>query len=204
MPTHFDLLKTLFRSASLEMIEYLLTSLKAGLKTGLAVTWGGLDSIPLAFPDPSGVAVMYSGWNKTVSVCGSCTLAILLACVRLAILFLSSLFCPLSVLSQLPLQGVAQDVILSRTHCFLLSDSLLFLCVAKVSCSLHSSEACSPSCLCCGSASLLYFDFLISGVMVYVFLLSVDLLSSWLSDTPCLPCALSLVTTAAVDSSVVG
>lgn len=81
-------------------------------------------------------------------------------------------FCPLSVLSQLPLQGVAQDVMLSRTHRFILSDSLWFLCVAKVSCSLHSSEACSPSCLCCGSASLLYFDFFclfvcfISGVIV--------------------------------------
>lgn len=146
---------------------------------------------------------MRPGWKKTVSVCESCTLAVLLACVLLAILFLSSLFCPLSVLSQLPLQGVAQDVILSRTHCLILSDSLLFLCVAKVSCSLHSSEACSPSCLCCGSASLLYFAFLISGVVVWVFLLSVNLLSSWLSDTPCLPCALPLVPSAAVNSSVV-
>lgn len=56
----------------------------------------------------------------------SCTLAILLACVLLAILFLSSLFCPLSVLSQLPLQGVAQDVILSCTDSLRLAIIFVF------------------------------------------------------------------------------
>lgn len=123
-----------------------------------------------------------------VGVCGSCTLTVLVGCglssvlsVYPQFLFFSPLT-PVISLTVASLQGVAQDFMLSHTHCLTLS---LFsvLCLAEVSCSLHSSAASTTSS--CLSVVVLHrccFSFF--GVILCVHLLFVDLLSFWLSDTP--------------------
>lgn len=71
---------------------------------------------------------------------------------------------------------------LSHTHCLTLS---LFsvLCLAEVSCSLHSSAASTTS-SCLSVVVLHRCRFSFFGVILCVHLLFVDLLSFWLSDTP--------------------
>lgn len=145
---HFELLKKSLWKISIFRNDLVLFSLSnSSFKEGLGLGRDRSDFISLFWLKQDCRCVWELHPCNTTGLCA----------VSYSVFILT--FCPLSVLSQLPLQGVAQDVMLSRTHRFILSDSLWFLCVAKVSCSLHSSEACSPSCLCCGSASLLYFDF---------------------------------------------
>lgn len=80
--------------------------------------------------------------------------------------------------------------VLLRTSCCLVitvwlsPSSLLFLCLAEVSCSLHSSAASSTSSCLSLSWFCIAVVFLFSGVILWVHLLFVDLLSFWLSDTP--------------------
>lgn len=80
--------------------------------------------------------------------------------------------------------------VLLRTSCCLVitvwlsPSSLLFLCLAEVSCSLHSSAASSTSSCLSLSWFCIAVVFLFSGVILWVRLLFVDLLSFWLSDTP--------------------
>lgn len=109
---------------------------------------------------------MFFGWSEAVSVCGSCTLAVLVGCglssvlfVYLQFLFFSPLI-PLISLTVASLQGVAQDFMLSCNHCLTLS-----LCYFSV---LLKSPAAStalqpplppPVSLCRGSASLSFFVF---------------------------------------------
>lgn len=123
-----------------------------------------------------------------LSVCGSCTLTVLVGCglssvlsVYPQFLFFSPLT-PVISLTVASLQGVAQDFMLSRFHCLTLSLSSV-LCLAEVSCSLHSSAASTTS-SCLSVVVLHRCRFSFFGVILCVHLLFVDLLSFWLSDTP--------------------
>lgn len=85
--------------------------------------WLSVDRKPT---DPNS-AVMFFGWSEAISVCGSCTLAVLVGCglssvlfVYLQFLFFSPLIPPIS-LTVASLQGVAQDFMLSCNHCLTLS-----------------------------------------------------------------------------------
>lgn len=129
---------------------------------------------------------MFFGWSEAVSVCGSCTLAVLWAVGCRLFCLCSFSFCLwfLSFLSLLPPCRV-----LLRTSCCLvitvwLSPSVIFLCLAEVSCSLHSSAASSTSSCLSLSWFCIAVVFRFFGVILSVRLLFVDLLSFWLSDTP--------------------
>lgn len=143
----------------------------------------------------SNSAVMFFGWSEAVSACGSCTLAVLVGCGLSSVLFVYFQFLSfrlwfLSFLSLLPPCRV-----LLRTSCCLVitvwffPSSLLFFCLAEVSCSLHSSAASSSSsclslswfCIAVCFSFLFFFSFL--RVILWFCLLFVDLLSFWLSDT---------------------
>ncbi len=113
-----------------------------------AVFWWNVKEKPT---DWNGV-VRFPGWSESVSVCGSCTLAVLVGCglssvlfVFLQFLFFFSPLISLISLTVASLQVVAQDFMLSCYHCLTLSSSLLLFCLADVSCSLHSSAASSSS-----------------------------------------------------------
>lgn len=102
--------------------------------------------------------------------------------------------------------------VLLRTSCCLVitvwisPSSLLFLCLAEVSCSLHSSAASSTSSCLSLSWFCIAVVFLFSGVILWVRLLFVDLLYFDCQTPPplCPPCALPWFSAAPVYSSVVG
>lgn len=111
--------------------------------------------------------VRFFGWSKSVSVCGSCTLAVLVDCGLSSVLFVFLQFLfflpliPLISLTVASLQVVAQDFISSCNHCLTLS----LFSVILMSCwsLLQPPQLCSLLylllSLCCGSALLSFFVF---------------------------------------------
>lgn len=180
-------------------------------------------------PTDGNSAVMHFGRGQAVSLCGSCTLAVLVGCgllsflfVYLSFLFLPRLWFPIS-LTVASLQGVAQDLMLSCNHCLTLSlFSVIFMSLKSPAASAALQPPLPlpltpppPVSLSRGSASLLFiFSVLLSFLFFYFW---GDPLRSpsvrWLAflfsyQTPhpplCPPCALPWFSAAPVYSSVIG
>lgn len=127
--------------------------------------------------------------KRAVSVCGSCTLAVLVGCGLSSVLFVYPQFLffsplvPLISLTVASLQGVAQDFMLSCNHCLTLSlFSVIFLSCWSL---LQPPQLCSLLYLLLSISVVVLHRcrFSFSGVILWVRLLFVDLLSFWLSDT---------------------
>ena len=170
-------------------------------------------------------AVMFLAVFEALSVCGSCTLAVLVGCGLSSVLFMYPQFLlffflffvwpliPLISLTVASLQGVAQDFMLSCNHCLTLSllSVPLLSCWSLLQppqlCSLHYLllslsvvvlHRCGLSFLFCFTLLRWSFEFVLCSLTCFLFF------DCQTPSTLCPPCVLPWFSAAPVYSSVVG